>query len=258
MCHVIEYVFSDPSSFHLMSLLPCLLLSSILSCLPLCLHLSFTFCISTSKPSATNIKGSTSLSSAQGLVQAPSINTPSVALTSGTTEVATPTTHAAEFYDLLNPHDPVIQPIPVSSDYGAQIWGGDVKKVVATKWSLLSFASSLGGQDFIMCLGESSLLLHFIVMIIIDDLWRLPISDPFTDSQNSGPLPVDTIHVHEYMSMYSLPGKSTAGPGDPSSPPSGVIVFPHFQASGWVKNSLPNSNTFYYVHPMQCFIIFQY
>ena len=143
-CCMIEFVFSDPSSFHLMSLLPCLLLSSILSCLPLCLPLSFMFRISTSKPSATNIKRSTSLSSAQGWVQAPSINTPSVALTSGTTEVATPATCAAEYYDLLNLHDPVVQPIPVLSDYGAQIWGGDVMTVgVSIEGTVLSEMSKM-------------------------------------------------------------------------------------------------------------------
>ena len=245
-----------PRFSQVMSSLPYLLLSSILSCLPLCLPLSFTSHMSTSKPSATNIKRSAAHSSAQGSVQAPSINTPSIALTSGTTEVATPTACAAEYYDLLNLCDPVVQPILVSSDYGAQIWGGDAKKVVATKWSLSSFASSLGGWDLLMCPGESSLQLCLIMMVIINNLWRLPISDPFTDPQNSRPSPVDTIHVHEYMSTYSFPGKSMAGSGDPSSLPSSVVVFPHFQASGWVENSLPDSNTFYYVHPTQWFIIF--
>ena len=81
---------------------------------------------------------------------------PSVALTSGTTEVATPTACAAEYYDLLNTRDPVVQPMLVLSDYGAQIWGGDAKKVVATKWSLSSFVSLLSGRDLLMCPGESS------------------------------------------------------------------------------------------------------
>ena len=105
-----------------------------------------------SKPSTTNIERSASLSSAQGSVQAPSINAPSVAPTNSTTDIATPIARVAApsagvaggYYDSLNPRDPIVHPVPVSSNYGAQIWGGDAKKGIATKPSQSSFASSVG------------------------------------------------------------------------------------------------------------------
>ena len=105
-----------------------------------------------SKPTTTNIERSASLSSAQGSVQAPSINAPSIAPTNSTTEIATPIARVAApsagvaggYYDSLNPRDPIVHPVPVSSNYGAQIWGGDAKKGIATKPSQSSFASSVG------------------------------------------------------------------------------------------------------------------